>query len=196
MAAKQTAPIKPRPPQTSPGPETSVRKFRITASDGKSYLTNHYNLDAILSVGYRVNSKRATKFRQWATQTLKQHITAEYRINPARIEQNQRAFLAAVEDLRRRSAGSQAMGPGDLFSLVAAFAQTWFSLKAYDEEQLPCQGKCLTTIPLEAEELYRAVEVFEAELVQKNHATALFAQEKTQGALSGILGSVFQSAFG
>lgn len=44
-----------------------IRKFRITASDGKNYLTNHYNLDAIISVGYRVNSIRATQFRQWAT---------------------------------------------------------------------------------------------------------------------------------
>ncbi|WP_414601976.1 virulence RhuM family protein [Mobiluncus sp.] len=44
-----------------------IRKFRITASDGKSYVTKHYNLDAIISVGYRVNSIRATQFRQWAT---------------------------------------------------------------------------------------------------------------------------------
>ena len=43
-----------------------IRKFRITASDGKNYNTNFYNLDAIISVGYRINSKRATQFRQWA----------------------------------------------------------------------------------------------------------------------------------
>lgn len=173
-----------------------VRKFRITAADGKSYLTNHYNLDAILSVGYRVNSKKATRFRQWATKTLKQHITEGYTINPARIEQNKRAFLAAVEDLRRLSTGNQAVGPDDLLSLVAAFAQTWFSLEAYDEDNLPSQGKLLTSIPLEAKELYKAVEVLKAELVRKAQATALFAQEKTQGSLEGILGSVFQSAFG
>ena len=51
--------------------EDSVsRKFRLTASDGKNYPTQFYNLDAIISVGYRVNSKRATQFRQWATQVL------------------------------------------------------------------------------------------------------------------------------
>lgn len=44
-----------------------IRKFRITAADGKNYLTNHYNLDGIISVGYRVNSSRATRFRIWAT---------------------------------------------------------------------------------------------------------------------------------
>ncbi|MEA3348071.1 MAG: RhuM family protein [Pseudomonadota bacterium] len=49
-----------------------VRKFRITAADGKSYSTKHYNLDAVISVGYRINSVRATQFRQWATQVLRE----------------------------------------------------------------------------------------------------------------------------
>ncbi len=52
--------------------DSVIRKFRITAADGKSYATKHYNLDAIISVGYRVNSVRATQFRQWATQVLRE----------------------------------------------------------------------------------------------------------------------------
>ena len=48
--------------------------FSVTAADGKNYKTQCYNLDAIIAVGYRVNSKKATKFRQWATQTLKEYI--------------------------------------------------------------------------------------------------------------------------
>jgi len=52
--------------------DSVVRKFRNTASDGKQYDTQFYNLDAIISVGYRVNSKRATQFRQWATQVLRE----------------------------------------------------------------------------------------------------------------------------
>jgi len=51
--------------------EAVIRKNRITASDGKSYNTNLYNLDAIISIGYRVNSLRATQFRQWATGVLR-----------------------------------------------------------------------------------------------------------------------------
>ena len=51
-----------------------IRKIRITATDGKNYNTNFYNLDAIISVGYRVNSSKATQFRIWATQTLKEYI--------------------------------------------------------------------------------------------------------------------------
>jgi hypothetical protein len=58
-----------------------VAFFATTASDGKTYQVEHYNLDAILSVGYRVNSKRGTQFRQWATQRLKDYLLKGYSIN-------------------------------------------------------------------------------------------------------------------
>lgn len=63
-----------------------VRKLRITASDGKSYLTKHYNLDAIISVGYRVNSVRATQFRQWATTVLRDFTLRGYVLDRERME--------------------------------------------------------------------------------------------------------------
>jgi len=63
-----------------------VRNFRITASDGKSYNVNHYNLDAIISIGYRVHSLRATQFRQWATQTLRQFAIRGYVLDRKRLE--------------------------------------------------------------------------------------------------------------
>ena len=60
--------------------DSVIRKFRTTAADGKQYNTNFYNLDAIISVGYRVNSKRATQFRQWATQVLREFAIKGTRI--------------------------------------------------------------------------------------------------------------------
>ena len=66
--------------------EAVIRKFRITASDGKNYNTQHYNLDAIISVGYRVNSVRATQFRQWATQVLREFCIRGYVIDKERME--------------------------------------------------------------------------------------------------------------
>ena len=63
-----------------------VRKFRNTASDGKQYLTNFYNLDAIISVGYRVNSIRATQFRQWATRVLREFAIKGYVLDKKRLE--------------------------------------------------------------------------------------------------------------
>ncbi|WP_311488053.1 virulence RhuM family protein [uncultured Helcococcus sp.] len=58
-----------------------VSKMEITANDGKNYNTNFYNLDAIIAVGYRVNSKKATKFRQWATTTLREYIIKGFVLN-------------------------------------------------------------------------------------------------------------------
>lgn len=69
-----------------------IRKFRITAADGKNYLTNHYNLDGIISVGYRVNSSRATRFRIWATGILKEYLIKGFALDDARLKQGTALF--------------------------------------------------------------------------------------------------------
>ena len=69
-----------------------VRKFRTTANDGKLYETNFYNLDAIISVGYRVNSKQATQFRIWATKTLKEFIIKGFVLDDERLKQGNQVF--------------------------------------------------------------------------------------------------------
>jgi hypothetical protein len=61
----------------------------------------YYNLDAIISVGYRDNSKKATQFRIWATKTLKEHITKGFTINKNRLQQNYEKFLQAVDDVKK-----------------------------------------------------------------------------------------------
>ncbi|NCC62189.1 MAG: hypothetical protein EOM12_14895 [Verrucomicrobiae bacterium] len=71
--------------------DSAIRKFRITATDGKSYNTQFYNLDAIISVGYRVNSARATQFRQWATRILRDFAIRGYVLDKKRLENG--AFL-------------------------------------------------------------------------------------------------------
>ena len=75
--------------------EISVTKdFLVTANDGKNYKTKHYNLDAIISVGYRVNSAKATQFRIWATKVLKEYITKGFVLDDERLKQCQTAFGA------------------------------------------------------------------------------------------------------
>ncbi|WP_375685294.1 virulence RhuM family protein [Bartonella sp. TT110JLCBS] len=84
-----------------------IRIFRITASDGKNYNTQFYNLDAIIAVGYRVNSKRATQFRQWATQILRDFAIRGYVIDKRRLENGQTLnedyfehLLAEIREIR------------------------------------------------------------------------------------------------
>jgi hypothetical protein len=72
--------------------DSVIRKIRITAADGKSYLTNFYNLDAIISVGYRVNSQQATHFRIWATQTLREFIVKGFVLDDERLKQGGKLF--------------------------------------------------------------------------------------------------------
>ena len=82
---------------------STIRKFRTVQSEGGRSIERdiqHYNLDMIISVGYRVNSKTATSFRIWATKTLKQHITAGYTINRSRITRNYEEFMAAVSKVQ------------------------------------------------------------------------------------------------
>ncbi|MBF0478223.1 MAG: virulence RhuM family protein [Candidatus Omnitrophica bacterium] len=79
-----------------------IRNFRITASDGKTYDTVFYNLDVIISVGYRVKSKRGTQFRIWATNVLKQHLIQGYTINDKRLKEqteNLKSLQRTVQNL-------------------------------------------------------------------------------------------------
>jgi len=69
-----------------------VRIFRITAADGKGYDTKHYNLDAVIAVGYRVNSRRATQFRVWATQVLREFIIKGFALDDERLKQGKKLF--------------------------------------------------------------------------------------------------------
>ncbi len=66
--------------------DSVIRKFLITASDGKNYNTKHYNLEVIISLGYRINSNKATEFRRWATQVLKTFTTRGYVLDNERLE--------------------------------------------------------------------------------------------------------------
>ncbi len=84
--------------------EAVIRKIRITASDGKSYNTNFYNLDAIISIGYRVNSVRATQFRQWATGVLRNFAIRGYVLDKERLKNgtflNEEYFDHLLEEIR------------------------------------------------------------------------------------------------
>ncbi len=117
-----------------------VAKNATTAADGKIYQVEYYNLDAILSVGYRVNSKTATKFRQWATKTFRSYIVDGFAINKNRIAKNYTQFLNVVDNIKKLLPTSSTVETGDIVELISLFADTWLSLEAYDRDALP-KGK-------------------------------------------------------
>lgn len=153
-----------------------------------------YNLDAIISVGYRVNSKQATEFRIWATSILKQHISEGFTINKARIQNNYDTFLEAVENVRKLlPAIGENIKSDDILELVKLFADTWLNLDSYDKDSLPKEWFTKSDLKVSAKELYSDVADFKSNLIEKSQATEIFAQEKTKGALEGIFWNIFQS---
>ncbi len=155
----------------------------------------YYSLDAIISVGYRVNSKKGTQFRQWATQRLKDYLVKGYAINQKRLEANKNQFLQTLEDLKLLAQNNQSIETKDILTLIQSFSNTFFALDSYDKNSFPSKGtqKEITTSAIE---LIQDLQQLKSELIQKGEATELFAQEKRQGSLEGIFGNVFQSVFG
>ncbi len=168
--------------------------FATTASDGKTYNVEYFNLDMVLSIWYRVNSKLATKFRQRATKTLKQHITQWFTINSQKIKNNYQSFLKAIDDVKTLINNNPEIKTDDVLELIKSFGQTWFSLDNFDKWEFPIPSNQQDVL-LTSKELMIDLQKLKKDLIKKWEASELFAQEKKQWNLEGIVGSVFQSVF-
>lgn len=176
--------------------KATIRNFRIVQKEGERQVdrdVKHYNLDMILSIGYRVNSKKATMFRQWATKTLRQHITKGYTINPKVIKNNYAEFQKAIENIRHLLPAGTPIDHASVLELISAFADTWLSLDAYDKDELAAKGTTKKSVALTAEYLSKALSDFKMLLVKKGQATELFGHERNVGSVAGIVGNVMQS---
>ena len=168
-------------------------KMEHTAVDGKVYEIQIYNLDIILAVGYRTNSSKAIAFRQWATRTLKAHITKGYTLNRQRIKKNYESFMQAVDDVKSLLPSHINVDNQSVLELIKLFADTWFSLDAYDKDQLPMEGVTKKKVDLTAEKLSYALFALKKTLIAKGEATNIFGVERTKDSIAGIIGNVMQS---
>ena len=167
--------------------------FAHTGGDGKTYQVQFYNLDVILAVGYRTNSKLAIEFRKWATKILKEHITKGYTINRKQIAKNYDLFMKSVGDIQMLLPEHIVLDPKSILELIKEFSSTWVSLDAYDKETLKPVGKTKKAIKLSGEELIKEIQTLRTELLKKGEATDIFAQERNEGSIEGIVGNVMQS---
>ncbi|MDI9357480.1 MAG: virulence protein RhuM/Fic/DOC family protein [Phycisphaerales bacterium] len=172
-----------------------VKESLTTAKDGKNYKTKYYNLDVIISVGYRVKSIRGTQFRQWAIQRLKDYLLKGYTINQKRLQENKVQFIQTLDDLKLLTQNNQQIDAKDILSLIQNFSNTFFALDSYDKNVFPLKGT-QKDIETSALELHKDLQQLKTELIKKGEATKLFMQEKKHGNLQGIFGNVFQSVFG
>lgn len=174
--------------------------FAHTAPDGKTYRVQYYNLDMILSVGYRVNSAKATQFRVWATQRLKEYLVKGYAINEQRLKDLENKSLklkelqAANNLIRQVIEAKKSEGyEKELLGIITDYTNTWFVLNGYDEGKLKVEAVTLKTAkPLVYEDIQKSIGQFKKRLMAKKEASSLFGQE-VGGKLKGALGSIHQT---
>ncbi len=156
----------------------------------------YYNLDVIISVGYRVKSKRGTQFRIWATNVLRDHLINGYTLNKkaldrttAGIAELQRTINIITSVRNKKLTSDEAQG---LLTIIKQYADTWTTLEAYDAGNLQKRTTSGRAISFTPEEVRRLLGELKKELVRKGEAGELFAAERGHG-MEQILGAIDQT---
>ena len=180
----------------------TAKDFLVVQTEGKRQVRRslkHYNLDAIISVGYRVNSRRGVRFRQWATRVLRDHLVRGYSYNQTRLAERGLSEARQTLDLLARTLQNQALVDDTgraVLDLVVGYADTWRLLLEYDEDRLALPpGARPSSGVLDFARASAAIGEFKRELMARQEATPLFGNPRG-GALEGILGSIEQTMFG
>lgn len=165
-----------------------VAKNATTAADGKTYEVEYFNLDVIISVGYRVNSKRGTQFRQWATQRLRDYLVKGYAINEKRLKASQQQLtdlkksLSLLENVvkQKQLSTDEAVG---LLKVVAAYSHALNLLDQYDHQQLQVpQAKKASVKKLTYVEAIKQIGLWR----KQQNAGKLFGNEKDESFQSSL----------
>lgn len=179
-----------------------ISKMETTTSHGaiegkiQTRSTNFYNLDAIISIGYRVNSQRATQFRIWATKILKQYIIDGYALNKDKLQKQKLDELTQTIALIRQGLENQELSTTEakgFVEIISNYAKSWALLQGYDEQSLEevvehQEQKFI----LDYDEAKEAIAELKSILMTKGEATQLFGQEKA-GEFNGNLLNIYQS---
>ena len=170
-----------------------VARFATTASDGKVYQVEHYNLDVIISVGYRVKSKQGTAFRQWATQRLKEYLIQGYTINQKRLDELQQTVQFIAKKAKDVENVDEAKG---IMDIISQYTQSFVLLNQFDSNSIdPKKLNENITYEINYAEAKIAIAELKKQLIEKKEATALFGNEK-DNSFEGTLQSVVQTFAG
>ena len=178
----------------------TTEDFSIVRQEGTRQvkrLLKHYNLDAIISVGYRVSSARATQFRIWATRVLRQHLVDGYTLSQRRLQERGIEFEQAVSLLARTLTNQQLVNDDGraVLQVISDYARSWSLLQAYDEQSLTGQSAAQRGMRvLELDAVLPAIAQLKAELIAKGEATDLFGQLRGDGLTSAI--ATIEQGFG
>lgn len=174
---------------------TSSKMELVQKESGRTVRRNIdiYNLDILISIGYRISSVTGTRFRQWATRILRDNITKGYTINRKQVSKNYNSFMRNVVSIQNLLPDNVILDPKSVLELIKEFATTWVSLDAYDKELLQIKGVTKKSIKLTGEELLSAILNLKNELTESKENTELFAVEIQKGSIEGIVGNIMQT---
>ncbi|GBE37541.1 fic/DOC family protein [bacterium BMS3Bbin08] len=166
------------------------------AADGKVRKMHLYNLDMIISVGYRVNSKRATQFRIWATDVLKKYIVQGYAVNKKKLLKERDKFRElqnTIVFLQEKAQKKQLKGQEkEILNLLASYAKTMSVLEQYDKENLKKPKGQRAQFVLEFHDCRRISAELKKDLINRKEASDLFGKE-TGGKFEGIVKNLYQT---
>jgi len=163
-------------------PDSVVKESLTTASDGKKYRTKYYNLDVIISVGYRVKSKRGTQFRQWATKRLKDYLEQGYAINEKRLAQKQQEVEYLKNGIRILSRAIEDKAADIDNEWLNLYAEGLRLLDDYDHETLDAKGATDAPVTYPAYEDYMAI----VDRMRAEFDSTVFGRERDGGFKSAI----------
>lgn len=163
-------------------------------TEGKKQVSReleHYNLDLIISIGYRVNSKQGIQFRQWATQRLREHLVMGYTINQKRLEQLQQT-IQLVEKSGKTENLSLTEAKG-LLEIISGYTQSFVLLNRFDSHGLKAEDLNENiTYEINYKEAVSAIRELKKQLIRKKEAGDLFGNQKDDR-FAGVLGGIVQT---
>ncbi len=151
--------------------------METTATDGKNYQVEYYNLDMIIAIGYRVNSKQATAFRKWATQVLRNYLLNGFAFNQKRLQEKglkefEQAVALVKKNLNNHLSIQETQG---LLSIITQYAESWLILQKYDEGTLKLpESTNKKSQNFSYEEACAAIEAMKQSLQPKGEVSSTF----------------------
>jgi prophage maintenance system killer protein len=179
--------------------EATVSKMETVQIEGKRRITReltYYNLDMIISVGYRVNSQKATQFRVWATKTLKNHLVKGYTLNEKRllsVRNNFNELTETIEFLKNKAKHELLGGQEqEILSLLSDYSKSLSLLEQFDKDKLRLRKKEKEKYEINYEDASTVIKKIKEDLIVKKEASQMFGQENGNQ-LKAILKNIYQT---
>ena len=173
--------------------KSNVQNLHVPFSDKP---VRFYNLDVVISVGYRVNSARATQFRVWATKVLKEHLIKGYTINQKRLLEQKEKLSELQKVIQMIQAKSQNLlldgQSQELLNIIADYSNSLALLESYDKQNLVLQKSKKAKFILTYDDAIRVIEKLKSQLLTRKQASSFFGAQNNEQ-FKGIIGALYQA---